>query len=217
MLGGNITLGCNVITTLTLVAGSFVLGSVPFSVLLARIMLGKDITKYGDGNPGAANVFRAGSPVLGFIAVLLDLGKGVPFLLLARLYYDLPPMALVATGIASILGHAYSPMLRFQGGKAVSVTFGTLIGMLEPAMLFPFTVCVVLGALTLKNHSWVVMMGPAGATAFLFLAGGPGWQILYIFLIAVVFVAKHHKLLIESPGFNHRIQSALTSLTGRHR
>ncbi|MBN1369157.1 MAG: glycerol-3-phosphate acyltransferase [Dehalococcoidaceae bacterium] len=205
------------ITTLILVAGSFVLGSIPFSVLLGRIVLGKDITKYGDGNPGAANVFRAGSPVLGFIAVLLDLGKGVPFLLLARLYYDSPPAALVVIGIASILGHAYSPMLRFKGGKAVSVTFGTLIGMLEPAMLFSFTVSVILGAITLKNHSWVVMMGPAGATIFLIITGSPGWQMFYIFLIAVVFAAKHHSQLSESPGFNHRIESAITLLMGRHR
>jgi len=205
------------ITTLSLALGSFVLGSIPFSVLLGRIVMGKDITRYGDGNPGAANVFRAGSPVLGFIAVLLDLGKGVPFLILARLHYDVSPGALIIIGIASILGHAWSPLLRFHGGKAVAVTFGTLIGVLEPAMLFPFTVSVVIGALTFKNHSWVVMMGPAGAMAFLLLTGSPGWQILYIFLIALIFLAKHHSLLTEPPGYNQRIEGMITSLTGRRR
>lgn len=205
------------VTTLILAAISFALGSVPFSVILGRLLLDKDITKYGDGNPGAANVFKAGSPVLGFAAVLLDLSKGVPILILARLYYEMQPAGLVVIGMAAILGHAYSPVLRFRGGKAVAVTFGTLIGMLEPAMLFPFTISVVLAVLTMKNHSWVVMMGPAGAMAFLLLTASPGWQILYIFLIATIFTVKHHSRLAESPGFNQRIAGMITSLTGRHR
>jgi hypothetical protein len=84
-------------------------------------------------------------------------------------------------------------------------------------MLFPFTLSVIIGILLLKNHSWVVMMGPIGALSFLFLAHGPGWQILYISFIAVLFVQKHYEALLKSPGLNTGIISALSSWGNRFR
>ena len=57
----------------------FGLGSVPFSVLIGRRVLGKNIREYGDGNPGAFNVFKAGGQKSGYLAIALDVGKGVPW------------------------------------------------------------------------------------------------------------------------------------------
>jgi len=76
--------------SLLLSAAAFWLGACPFSVWLGRWRLGKDITRYGDGNPGSANVFRAGSIKLGLVAVFLDIAKGVPFVLMSHSLFGLP-------------------------------------------------------------------------------------------------------------------------------
>ncbi len=203
--------------TAVLASGAFLLGAIPFSVIVGRLVLGKDITRYGDANPGAANVVRAGSFWLGFCCVLLDLGKGVPVLLAARLYFDLPPISLIIIGASSMLGHGYSPFLKFKGGKGVSVTFGTLIGMLEIPMLFPFTAFVVAGAISLKNHSWAVMLGPIGTLIFLIITGASGWEVVYILIILAFFIIKHNQLLLDSPGLRSPISNALTNLGARFR
>ena len=86
-----------------LAIGAFWLGGCPFSVWIGRRFLGKDIRDYGDGNPGAANVFRAGNRKLGILAVLLDIGKGVPFVYLSHSLLALPEMATAAIGMSAIL------------------------------------------------------------------------------------------------------------------
>jgi glycerol-3-phosphate acyltransferase PlsY len=108
---------------------AYLCGSLPFSVWLGKLFLGVDVRRYGDGNPGAANVFRAGSRVTGLIALILDVTKAaVP---VGLSYYNLGirgiPMLLIA--IAPILGHVFSPFLGFHGGKAIAVSLGVWIGL----------------------------------------------------------------------------------------
>ncbi|MCX5996546.1 MAG: glycerol-3-phosphate acyltransferase [Chloroflexi bacterium] len=100
---------------LVLITAAFILGSCPFSLWIGSLRLHKDIRNYGDGNPGAANVFKAGGKWWGVAAVIADIVKGVPFVLLAKwiLYLSQPVVYLVAT--AAVLGHAYSPFLHFKG------------------------------------------------------------------------------------------------------
>ena len=69
---------------------AFGLGACPFSLWVGRWFLGRDIRNYGDGNPGAVNVFRAGGRKAGLLAVLLDVAKGVPFVWLAHSFFELP-------------------------------------------------------------------------------------------------------------------------------
>ena len=106
------------IYTVLLALGAFLLGACPFSVILGRWFLKKDIREYGDGNPGAANVFRAGGHKLGYLAVFLDVVKGVPFVLLAHTVFGFSNLALIPIGLCAILGHAFSPFLKWRGGKA---------------------------------------------------------------------------------------------------
>src|SRR4030042_3026585 len=109
-----------ILSTVLLALGGFLLGAVPFSVIIGRLFLRKNIQEYGDGNPGAVNVFRAGSVKAGLLAVFLDIVKGIPFVLLAHVWLDLPALSVVAVAVSAILGHAFSPFLRWHGGKAVS-------------------------------------------------------------------------------------------------
>jgi glycerol-3-phosphate acyltransferase PlsY len=112
-----------------LVLIAFLCGSIPFSVWLGKIFLGVDVRQFGDGNPGAANVFRSGSKVVGLLALILDVTKAaVP---IGLSYFNLGvrgiPMFLIA--IAPILGHIFSPFLGFHGGKALAVSLGVWIGL----------------------------------------------------------------------------------------
>jgi glycerol-3-phosphate acyltransferase PlsY len=117
------------ITNFLFVLLAFLSGSLPFSVWIGRWALQTDIRGVGDGNPGATNVWKAGSKAWGVLAVLLDFAKGaVP---VAIFHYGLGGEGgwLTAVSLAPILGHAFSPFLRFRGGKALAVTFGVWTGL----------------------------------------------------------------------------------------
>jgi glycerol-3-phosphate acyltransferase PlsY len=108
----------------------FLAGSLPFSVWIGRWVLETEIRQYGDHNPGASNVIRAGSKVWGVVAVLLDGLKGAIPVGLAHFNAGLSGWELVPVALAPVLGHAFSPILDFKGGKAVAVTFGIWTGLL---------------------------------------------------------------------------------------
>ncbi|NJN95077.1 MAG: hypothetical protein HC875_13725 [Anaerolineales bacterium] len=117
------------ITILAWISIAFLSGSLPFSVWVGQVALQKDIRRYGDGNPGATNVLRSGSRGWAALALLLDSLKGAIPAGLAYFWAGLTGWPLIAVALAPVLGHAYSPLLRFRGGKAVAVTFGIWAGL----------------------------------------------------------------------------------------
>ena len=163
-----------IVKTLLLSLAAFGLASVPFSLLIGRWFLHEDIRNYGDGNPGAANVFKAGGLKSGILAVILDVAKGVPFMLLAYMIFDLPMPALVAVGVSAVLGHAYSPFLGWHGGKAIAVTFGVLLAFPQKELLLAFIACMVFGFLFIESDSWIVVIGAAGTAIYSGITHG-GW------------------------------------------
>ena len=189
--------------------GSYLLGSLPFSVWLGRLLLNKDIRRFGDHNPGAANVFRAGSPVLGMIVVLLDIGKGVPFVLLAK-WLGLNLTAAVAIGAAAILGHCFSPWLHFRGGKGVAVTYGVLIGLWQPGWLFPFCAAAVVGLLLWENNAWVMLLTPAETLVFLLLTRAGVLPIAFMICVQVLFVFKFSSDVEGPPRLHAALRNRLT-------
>ncbi len=191
------------ITLLSL--GAFGLAAIPFSLLVGRWLLGKDIREYGDGNPGATNVFRAGGQKAGYLAIFLDVAKGVPFVFLAGVYFGLPGPGIVAVGISAVLGHAFSPFLRWRGGKAVAVSFGVLMALPSQEVLLAFIGCMIIGALFIEVDAWAVVLGAAGSLAYLALTGADSWKILLMLLMLVVLVIKHFDELRTLPGFRGRV------------
>lgn len=108
---------------------AFCAGALPFSVWIGARFLGKDIRRYGDANPGATNVLRAGGRGAYVVALLLDLLKGALPVGAARWISASDGWWLALIALAPILGHAFSPILRFRGGKAVAVTAGVWCGL----------------------------------------------------------------------------------------
>lgn len=146
---------------LLLILGAYVLGSIPFGVLIARSR-GVDITKHGSGNIGATNVGRVLGKRLGLLCFVLDLGKGaVPVLVAGRISgtlgkwsVDIPAETSwlwLAVAVAALTGHMASVFLKFRGGKGVATTFGALLALWPtlgiPALL-AFAVWVVAVRLT---------------------------------------------------------------------
>ncbi len=185
-----------------LIVAAFLLGACPFSVWVGRLFLKKDITKYGDGNPGSANVFRAGGNVrISLFAVLLDIVKGIPFVYISYAVFDLPMGIVVAVAFSAILGHSFSPLLRFRGGKSVAVTFGVIIALPQYDILFVYTLLIILGFLFIEQHSWVVMPGPAGTLLYLLITRGGSWESLFMMCILALFIIKQYDGLRTVPRF----------------
>jgi glycerol-3-phosphate acyltransferase PlsY len=143
----------------TLIA--FFAGSLPFSVWIGRGMLKRDITQYGDANPGATNVMRAGGKKLGALALLLDTAKALIPVSLAYYWAGIHDWRIIPIAVAPIAGHAFSPFLNGRGGKAVATSLGTWM------------------ALTIWQAP---SFGGPLLWFFSSLVGANGWAVLFMFL-----------------------------------
>ncbi|MGB5723205.1 MAG: glycerol-3-phosphate 1-O-acyltransferase PlsY [Parasphingorhabdus sp.] len=134
---------------LALLSG-YLLGSIPFGVLLTRMTGGVDLRKTGSGNIGATNVLRSGNKALAALTLLLDIGKGYAAVFLAMQISD--GLGVLA-GLGAFLGHLYPVWLRFVGGKGVATLLG-IVAALIPAAGLIFAV-TWLGSLALWRYSSV--------------------------------------------------------------
>lgn len=195
-----------VIYTALLSIAAFITGGIPFAVVTGRVLLKKDITKYGDGNPGAANVFRAGGAVWGMVAVVLEVAKGVPFVAVSHAVAGLPALATVVIAICAVLGHAFSPFLHWRGGKAVAVTFGIMLGLLpQYDVLLTFIAFIVFCALFIENDSWGVVFSATGTLAYLTVLNGYSWKPLLMLCLLAILIIKHFEDLRALPGLRGRL------------
>jgi glycerol-3-phosphate acyltransferase PlsY len=110
----------------------FASGVLRFSVWLARLALRIDVRRYGDGNPGAANAWKAGGWRLGLAVLALDYFKRAVPVALAHGVDGGAGIGPSAEALAPILGHAFSPFLMFRGGKAITVSFGVWTPLIPP-------------------------------------------------------------------------------------
>ncbi len=179
---------------------AFIGGSLPFSVWVGRAALGKDIRQFGDGNPGAANVWRAGGMGWGILAVLLDFLKGAIPVGLANYIFDVDGLALVIIAIAPIAGHAFSPILGFQGGKALAVTFGIWTGL--SLWIVPLMLGILSGVslLLIKPDAWAAMAGVFILFVILLIIGNPIWIGVGSGMIFIL-GWKHKEFLNQKPEF----------------
>mgnify|MGYP003576207592 CR=1 FL=1 len=133
--------------TLALVAaGGYLLGSIPFGVILTRAGGAGDVRKIGSGNIGATNVLRTGRKDLAIATLLLDAGKGAAALLIARELFDSEVAGAIAGG-AAFLGHLFPVWLGFRGGKGVATFFGLLLAAAWPLGLIAGATWLLVAAL----------------------------------------------------------------------
>ncbi len=137
--------GIAVTTLLGAALAGYLLGSIPFGVLLTRAAGAGDVRKIGSGNIGATNVLRTGRKDLAFATLILDAGKGAAALLIARAVTGSDVVAAIAGG-AAFLGHLYPVWLGFKGGKGVATFFGLMLAAAWPLGLVAAAVWLLTAA-----------------------------------------------------------------------
>jgi len=114
-------------TEILALALGYLIGSIPFGLVLCLIAGLGDIRKIGSGNIGATNVLRTGNKPLALLTLLLDSGKGAAAVILAHQFAG--TSGALAAGLAAIIGHIFPVWLKFKGGKGVATTLGTLLAL----------------------------------------------------------------------------------------
>jgi acyl phosphate:glycerol-3-phosphate acyltransferase len=180
---------------------AYLLGSIPFGLILMRVFRQQDIRTQGSGNIGATNVVRAGGKGLGAAVFLLDAAKGfvavmAAYMVANHLHQSRPTAQnLAATAaLAAILGHIYTVWLRFKGGKGVATGFGVFLAISPLAALVGLAVFAAVFALSRYVSLGSILGAVAFAVAALACGRGtftPPLLAVCIFIPALV-VAKHH-------------------------
>lgn len=122
-------------SALGLAIAGYLLGSIPFGVLVARAVRGVDVRASGSGNIGATNVARVAGVGPGLLVLVLDAGKGALAVLLARALLPAAPFVQALCGLAAVLGHVFPFSLGFRGGKGVATALGVLAALFPAAAL----------------------------------------------------------------------------------
>ena len=121
----------SVLNILLVAITSYLIGSVPFGLILAKLLGLGNLRDIGSGNIGATNVLRTGNKLAAILTLVFDLGKGTLAVLTASLFYG--EAAAQIAGLASFLGHCFPVWLKFKGGKGVATFIGILLALYWPA------------------------------------------------------------------------------------
>lgn len=166
---------------------AYLLGSVPFGIILTRALGLGDLRQIGSGNIGATNVLRTGHKGAAAATLLLDAAKGGIAVLIARAVLDEDAAQLA--GLMAFLGHLFPVWLGFRGGKGVATFLGTLIALAWPVGL---AVCAVwaVAALVTRMSSVAALMAAASSALWLFWFD-EGRLLVLTFLLTVLVYLRH--------------------------
>ena len=179
-------------TIFLLTAAGYLLGSIPFGVLLTRAFGAGDLRQIGSGNIGATNVLRTGRKGLAAATLILDGAKGAVAVLLARHFVpQLGDHAAMIAGAAAMIGHCYPVWLKFRGGKGVATLLGLALALAWPIGLV--FAAVWLGTVLLLRIS--SLGGMAGAVAAPIAALAFGYPVYAVGLagLAVIVLWRHRE------------------------
>jgi glycerol-3-phosphate acyltransferase PlsY len=154
------------------VLGGYLLGSIPFGLVLTRMAGLGDVRAIGSGNIGATNVLRTGRKGLAAATLLLDGGKGwLVVFVVGRNWGFFEGLDVgLAAGFAAVIGHNYPVWLKFKGGKGVATTLGVLLGAYFPAGVAACVVWLITAAV-FRYSSLAALLGLLAAPAYAFWAG----------------------------------------------
>jgi acyl phosphate:glycerol-3-phosphate acyltransferase len=161
----------------------YLLGSIPFGLLLTRMTGGPDLRTIGSGNIGATNVLRTGKKVVAAATLLGDIFKGTAAVLVVALFSSLS--AALLAGLGAFLGHLFPVWLRFNGGKGVATYIGVLIGLAWPFALLFGVVWLVVALLT-RYSSLSALIASALIPPTLWWFGRPEIGALFLVMTALI-------------------------------
>ena len=175
---------------------AYLMGSIPFGLLIVKARGGPDIRSTGSGNIGAANVARNAGMLPGLLTLLLDAGKGYLAVWIAARYASGNMRWMMTAAVAAVIGHMFPIWLRFRGGKGVATALGVFL------LICPMAVAAAAGFWLLVVLFWrysslgsMVAAAALPALVYLFYAprhAPPNYVLLSTILISVLVLAKHY-------------------------
>ena len=170
------------------IAIGYLLGSIPFGLILTRLGGLGDVRKIGSGSIGATNVLRTGNKALAGLTLVFDVGKGIAAALIGA---NWGAEAMLAASAAVILGHMFPVWLGFRGGKGVATALGVLTAVAWPVALVAALIWLAT-AIMFRYSSLAALVASAAAAAY---AGCvvDAERALLIAAIAIVIIARHHE------------------------
>jgi len=170
----------------------YIIGSIPFALLIPKFFGHGDIRNIGSGNVGATNVLRTGNKFLAFLVLCLDVLKGLfPFILLNLYSENIGLLHTIFLCHFSILGHIFPIWLKFKGGKGVATYIGFLFGINLILGLF-FLITWIAIALVSKYSSLSSLIATTIAPIY-FIVQGDNYIAIFLIYLLVVIVIKHHE------------------------
>ena len=166
-------------------------GAIPFGLIISRKTARIDITSKGSGNIGATNVAREIGIKWGLLTLLLDLLKGfVPVYIASNYFTDVEGFFLITTSLAVLLGHRFSPFLKFKGGKGVSTAFGIFVALSPGSAMI--ALCVFLVTVFFSDYiSLGSIIGACFMPIILSISQKPASLIITAFFTAVLILFTH--------------------------
>ena len=170
--------------------GSYVLGSIPFGLLLASLAGFGDIRSIGSGSIGATNVLRTGNKTVALLTVLCDLLKGAVAVVAVRIIWPDAALLPAAAALAAVIGHLFPVWLKFKGGKGVATAGGALFALAWPVGVISAAIWFLVAALF--RYSSLAGLVSVASTPLLALYYLDETQAIFVAVIAALVWLRHH-------------------------
>lgn len=180
----------------------YLLGSIPFGLILTKLAGTQDLRSIGSGNIGATNVLRTGRKGLAAATLLLDALKGTAAVVISGYFWG--PNAAMLAGLGAFLGHNFPVWLKFKGGKGVAVYIGILLGLFWPGALF-FCLLWLATAFTTRYSSLSALVAAFITPIFLWWFGHLALASLFAVLTLVLFYTHRENIKRLQSGTESRI------------
>ena len=172
---------------------AYLIGSIPFALLLAKGWGAPDLREVGSGNVGAANVLRATGVAAGVLAAVLDIGKGAASVMLA-LRMNADGSTAAAAGLAAIIGHIYPIWLRFRGGKGVATACG-VFSVLTPLAVPPALLVFIATVWATQYISLGSILASLALPTVAYAVGTPTPAVVVACVAAAIIIFRHRSNL----------------------
>ena len=174
---------------------AYLIGSIPFALMLARRWAAIDLRSVGSGNLGAANVMRASGVTAGVLVAVLDMAKGAASVWLAA-RVSTGAAVPAAAGLAAIVGHIYPVWLRFRGGKGVATACGVFMVLTPPAIPPALAIFAVVVWLT-KYISLGSVVASIALPPLAYALGSPASTVLAAIAASMIIVFRHRSNVLR--------------------
>ena len=176
------------------IVAAYLLGSIPFALILARRWGAVDLRRVGSGNLGAANVMRTSGIAAGVLVAVLDMAKGIAGVMVAAMLASNNTAAPAAAGLAAIVGHIYPVWLRFRGGKGVATACG-VFSILTPVAVPPAVAIFLVTVWVTKYISLASLLATLALPPLAYVAGSPAPAVTAACAAAVIILFRHRSNL----------------------